>query len=112
MSKEGIWRSILIKKHPINCNEKIKSNLKLMNIDNHFLHTTEKQKWNGDNWMSESHINTLRIGRGVEWHDYCKRRKKSRFFSYDKGTLIIPIEDQEENYHKTVRFKEIKILFY
>jgi hypothetical protein len=112
LSKEGIWRSILIKKHTINCNEKPKSNLKLMNVDNHFLHTTMKQRWDGDNWMSESHINTLRIGRGVEWHDYAKRRKKSRFASYDKGTLIILIEDKEENYHKTVRFKEIKILFY
>ena len=53
-----------------------------------------------------------RIGRGVEWIDYDKRKKKSRFSSHEKGTLIIPIEDNDESIKGTVRFKELKIVFY
>ena len=92
--------------------QQAKSNLKLMNIEHQFLHSAIKQKWNGEAWMSESHLNTLRLGRGIEWLNYRKMKKKSRFSSCDKGTMLIPIEEDEENYHKSVRFKEIKIIFY
>ena len=110
--KEGIWRQILIKKHPHSGAQQAKSNLKLMNIEHQFLHSAIIQKWNGEAWMSDSHLNTLRLGRGIEWLNYKKMKKKSRFSSCDKGTMVIPIEEDEENYHKSVRFKEIKIIFY
>ena len=74
----------------------------------------KKQKWNGETWQSEIKLNTKRILRGTEWMVYKSKRKKSRFQSKEKGTLIVNImEDDEENTkNRQVKFKEIKVLFY
>jgi hypothetical protein len=112
LAKFGAWRNILIKKHPTKGTNPLRSKIKLMNTNNYFFYEEYKPIWTGDTWMTDSSLNICRIGRGVEWFDYEKRRKKSRFMSKDKGTLVVPIEEEEENYHKTVRFKEIRVLFY
>jgi len=45
---------------------------------------------------------------------YKSKRKKSRFQSKEKGTLIVNImeEDEENIKNRQVKFKEIKVLFY
>jgi hypothetical protein len=43
---------------------------------------------------------------------YKNRKKKSRFKSDEKGTMIIPLEEDKESIGRTVKFKEIRILFY
>ena len=112
LKTKGIWRNLTLKLTPPIYENKNKGILKIMNTNNHFLYTSIKQKWDGEKWKTDDEISINRIQRGTEWMIYRKRKKKSRFVSKDKGTLIIPFENDIENYHKTVKFKEIKVIFY
>ena len=83
-----------------------------MKVNNQFLFPVKKQKWNGETWQNEIRLNTARILRGTEWLSYRDRRKKSRFQSSEKGTMIIQMEEDENDENRSIKFKEIKILFY